>query len=258
MQLICLNAWGGKLYQPLIDFIKENSEDTDIFCLQEVFSTTSGIKTGSDFRLNLYQEISYILKNHNGYFASCLDNYIAGDFHPKYVDFNLSWGLAIFITKKIPVKAHHELFVYRERNNFDPSDLNTLPRNIQYINFIKNNNSYTVCNIHGIWHSSGKGDNNSRISQSIQINEVLNKQKGGKILCGDFNLDINTQSIKLLEANMSNLIKKYNIKTTRTAYFPGSDEFADYVFVSPSINIDNFTLPDIKVSDHLPMILQFS
>lgn len=62
----------------------------------------------------------------------------------------------------------------------------------------------------------------------------------------------------MLESNMINLIKKYNIPTTRNKYFPGKDKFADYTFISPDINAQDFRVPTAEISDHLPMILDFS
>lgn len=258
MKLISLNTWGGKIYKPLMAFIKKHSQDTDIFCFQEVFNTTSGITRQAEFRLNLYSKIARILNNHQGYFAPCVDNYIGGSFQPNFVDFNLSWGLSIFIDKKIIVSSHNDLFVYGTKDSFNPKDLNSLPRNIQYINFAAGNQKFTVCNLHGIWAREGKGDTASRIQQSKQIQELLRKQTGGKILCGDFNLDINTKSIKILEEDLVNLIKKYNIQTTRNKHFPGEEKYADYTFVSSDVSVLNFTVPDTDISDHLPMILEFS
>lgn len=258
MRLISLNTWGGKIYEPLVHFIKIHSADTDIFCLQEVFNTTTDLTWQAGFRLNLYEEISKILSNHQGYFDPCLNNYIAGSFRPDFEDFNLSWGLAIFIKKRVTVSNHHNLFIYGTKDSFNPKDLNTLPRNIQYINFVTNNTKFTVCNVHGIWVKEGKEDTVSRIKQSEQIKQLLNNQMGKKILCGDFNLGINTKSIRLLEEDFINLIKKYHISTTRNKYYPGEDKFADYTFVSPDIKIKSFETPDLDVSDHLPMILEFS
>ena len=40
MKLLTLNTWGGKVHEPLLKFIEQRAEDTDIFCLQEVFSAT--------------------------------------------------------------------------------------------------------------------------------------------------------------------------------------------------------------------------
>jgi hypothetical protein len=37
MKLINLNVQDGIVYEPLVEFIKRVSPDTDIFCFQEVF-----------------------------------------------------------------------------------------------------------------------------------------------------------------------------------------------------------------------------
>ncbi len=38
MKLITLNTNGGRVFEPLMNFIKTHSSDTDIFCFQEVFN----------------------------------------------------------------------------------------------------------------------------------------------------------------------------------------------------------------------------
>jgi len=258
MKLISLNTWGGKIYNPLINFIKDNSHTTDIFCFQEVFNTTSDITEHSGFRINIYSEITGILENHQGYFAPTLDNYIVGAFQPNFTNFNLSSGLAIFIKNNIKVLSHGDFYFYGNRDSFNPKDLNSLPRNVQYLNFTDHSKLFTLCNLHGIWIKGSKGDIHSRIQQSNQIKNFLDQQEGEKILVGDFNLDINTESIKILESSMINLIKKYHISTTRSPLFPGSDKFADYMFVSKKIKVIDFQVPNLEVSDHLPMTLEFS
>lgn len=258
MKLISLNAWGGKVFEPLMQFIQENSQDTDIFCFQEIFDTKDNQTESAGFRLNLYQEISKILPNHQGYSAPTLEKYIAGSFQPNFIDFDLSWGLAIFIKKDLTVINHGDFFVFGKRYSFDPKDLNSIPRNVQYINFEKNGKLFTICNVHGIWIKGTKDDRPTRIEQSEKINDFINQQRGEKIVCGDFNLNPDTQSIKILEENLKNLIKEFNIKTTRNKYFPGEEQFADYTFVSPGISVKEFDVPELEVSDHLPMILEFS
>lgn len=268
MKLICLNAWGGKIYQPLMDFIQKESQDTDIFCFQEVFNTTTDITQRDGFRLNLYDEFSKILPKHQGYFALGVENYIAGAFQPNFIDFNLSWGLAIFIHKKLQVTSQGDFFVFRTKDSFNPKDLNTLPRNMQYITLTSQNEQvlsrfaqnkkFIVCNLHGIWKKGEKVDDPSRINQSVQIRNFLNQYRGeAKILCGDFNLNIDTKSLKILEEDLINLIKKYKIPTTRSKLYTRGDKFADYTLVSGKTKVINFQVPDIAVSDHLPMILEF-
>lgn len=258
MKIISLNTWGGRVYKPLINFIKQQSTNTDIFCFQEVFKTTTNFNGISGFRMNLYNEISKIAEDHIGYFAPTVDNYIAGSFRPDFVNFNLSWGLAIFVKKNIRIKDHKDFWVYGNNNSFNPKDLNSLPRNVQYINCISGDKNFTICNIHGIWIKEGKKDTLSRIQQSNQILSFIDKQDGEKILCGDFNLDPDTKSIKILESKLINLIREYHIENTRSKFFPGNEKFADYTFVSKNIDVKSFEVPEVEISDHLPMILEFS
>lgn len=257
MKLISLNTWGGRCFNPLIQFIKQHL-DADIFCFQEIFDTTSNLTEVLGYRVNLLKEISKILQNHKGYFAPSIDNYLIGSFQKEFTDFNLSSGLAIFIRKTLTVKFFGDFFLFRKKNNYTLGDFNTMPKNAQYIIFSLEGKKFVICNAHGLWNTQGKQDLPSRIQQSQKIKKFLDNQKGGKILCGDFNLDIHTKSVKILEENMVNLIKKYNIQTTRNKHSPGSEKFADYTFVSPRINIKSFQVPNIEVSDHLPMILEFS
>lgn len=255
MKLICLNLWGGKIYHPLMDFIQKNSKDTDIFCFQEVFHTPTKNSEYARYRLNLYNEIASVLKDFRGYYAPTQDRYI---FYVGFFDFDLSYGLAVFIRKNIEVLNKGDFFVFRKRNGMDPKNIPyTLPKNLQYINLTYKGKNIVVCNFHGIWIPMSKLDSPSRIKQSEKILKFLDTQKGEKILCGDFNLDIHTKSINILEDHMINLIKKYNIKTTRNKYFPGHEKFADYVFVSKGINVLDFQVPNFEISDHLPMLLEF-
>jgi endonuclease/exonuclease/phosphatase family metal-dependent hydrolase len=39
--------------------------------------------------------------------------------------------------------------------------------------------------------------------------------------------------------------------------FYGKQPFADYIFITPDIKVKNFEVPDLEISDHLPMILDF-
>ena len=257
MKLISLNTWGGKLYKPLISFIKQHY-DTDIFCLQEVFKTKSAIKISAGYRTSLLSEISRLLKNHNEYFKSSIDNYLSGSFQKHFTDFDLSSGSAIFVNKEIKIIKQGFFSVFCEKNNFNPLDTDTMPRIAQYVILNLEGKKLIVCNLHGIWTREGKVDTISRIKQSKMIRDFLDKLAGNKILCGDFNLDIKTESIKMLEQSMRNLIKEYKIATTRNKFYPGKEKFADYIFVSSDLKVSNFKVPKVIISDHLPMILEFS
>lgn len=73
-----------------------------------------------------------------------------------------------------------------------------------------------------------------------------------------------TRSVRLFEKNgFTNLIRKYGVKETRGFLnhqnYVGQDiqHFADFCFVSANVNVKDFEVPSVEVSDHLPLILDF-
>lgn len=272
MKLVSLNTWGGKAFKPLMNFLKEKSGGTDVFCFQEVFHTSSGVIETHGARANLYHEISLALPDFQGYFAPSQDNI---DFAGP-VDFELSLGKATFIKKSFPVKSWGDFFVYREGNA--PNDIMSwqdlmkkpsksayedLPRNVLYVRTRAVGKPLTICNFHGIAFPGSKLDTQSRLKQSNTIEKFLEGERGRKILCGDFNLLPDTKSLAILENRMVNLVKKFGIARTRSRLSPyygkeNEQKFADYLLVSPDIKICNFEVPDVAVSDHLPLVLEFS
>ena len=83
---------------------------------------------------------------------------------------------------------------------------------------------------------------------------------------GDLNLLL-IQSVRLFEqAGFRNFVLDYQIRPHALSFMRksfqsmtrphGFQEFADYTFVSPGVSVKSFTVPDIPISDHLPMILE--
>lgn len=261
MKLISLNTWGGKYFKPLIDFIKQN-QDTDIFCFQEIYDTSSNVKQFKQIRTNLLHELSEILSDHNIYFFPILFN-TEVDETPIKVDFYLKHGSAIFIKKSISVKQQKDYFISADMTQQDlKPDFSNLSTPLQSISFLREN-PITVFNYHGAVIPGDKLDTPQRLSETKKVIDIMKDIAGTKILVGDFNLLPETKSIKEFEENLVNLIKEFNIRRTRSNLSPfwnKSDfqKFADYTFVSKNIKVKSFKVPHIEISDHLPMILEFS
>lgn len=261
MKLISLNTWGGKIYQPLISFIGQYAKGTDIFCFQEIYTTTSDVKQHRNIRANLLQELAKILPNFQYFYSLEMSGF---DSTPVPVDFDLSVGKTIFIRNDIKVNITDDILLYGDRSEkFLKNDFSNLPVTLQAIDFSIDQKQFTLVNIHGTAFPGDKLDTQLRINHSAKIKEFLKTKPGGKILTGDFNLLPETQGIKILENDMRNLIKEFKIEKTRSKLSPFSgkpdfQKFADYTFVSSNVNVINFQVPDIEISDHLPMILEFS
>ncbi len=266
MKLISLNLWGGQMFPDLMQFLKDQSAETDIFCFQEVFDTPTTRTESRGIRPNLLTELKKTLADYNFFF----DPAEAGYDNVGPVDFPLTAGLGMFIKKSLTVLDHGDTYVYRERNSLTTGalDAGNFPRNLQFVRFTWKvqgtapSRWATVFNLHGLWDKSGKHDTPDRLRQSVLTKEFMAKFPGPKILAGDFNLNPETESLKILEKEMRNLIKEYKVPTTRGSlyhfYSPTGSLFADYVLVSPEIKVNTFQTLNIAVSDHLPLELDFT
>jgi hypothetical protein len=268
LRLETLNMWGGRLYHPLLEHLYRQASTVDIFCFQEVYSTHSNHLFTREVdgsvavshrspdlpeRANIYQELLDALPAFDGYFSSCQDHYA----YAGPVDFDLSFGLAIFVRKTLSLDAVGEYFVHRQRNSIRGTDNATIGRNLQYIQFHLAGKPVTVANMHGLWNGKGKTDSPERLEQSRKVKGFLETVSGAKILCGDLNLLPTTQNLALLEQGMRNLVKVYGITSTRSRFYEGPERFADYVLVSSEVQVKEFHILDEEVSDHLPLLLAF-
>lgn len=257
MKLVSLNIWGGKAGRPLLDFIREQAKDTDVFCLQEVYNGQKSVKTEEGMVANIYSVISDILKGYQGFHAVAIKPEIIS----AEVPYKTPYGLAMFVKHGLTIKKYgsYEFFQLTDELGL-PKDIIIWNRLLQYITLPLQDSELTVFNLHGLYTGGGKEDNEARLKQSARVKSYMENHKGNKILCGDFNLNPDTESLKILQHGMENLIKKYHITTTRSRLYRnfGQMKFADYVLVSPGINVRRFEVPNAEVSDHLPMILEFN
>jgi endonuclease/exonuclease/phosphatase family metal-dependent hydrolase len=247
MKLITLNTWGGRVGEPFIEFIKSHAV-IDIFCFQEIYDRSEEI-LGEEYpnsNHDLFTEIGELLPDHQGFFRPVLQGV---------------YGIAIFIKKNYLIVDEGEILIHA-RNQEGTINDGHHDRNLQWIKFNYEGEILTILNVHGLWNGKGKDDVPEKIAQSKIIKNFMDKIDSPKILCGDFNLNPDTESIKIVGEGMKNLIKEYAISTTRNGiYFakPGKTEkFADYIFTSPNIEVKDFrVLPD-EVSDHAALLLEFS
>lgn len=129
---------------------------------------------------------------------------------------------------------------------------------MQIVTIKVNGKKILIGNLHGFWMPISKKDSTHRISQSNNIKQVFDSFKGPRILCGDFNLHPQTKSIKLLEENMKNLIVEHGITSTRSKFHRRKQKFVDYIMVSDDVGVNKFEVMNENVSDHLPLMLEFS
>ena len=270
MKIISLNVEEGAYYDPLVGYIQEQSETTDVFCFQEVLRCDTSFSDKR--RTTLYDDLVHLLPDFRGEYCPVQEGIMG--FTETFSDYPLAHGLAMFIKKSLTV-THGHAFIHRYRNALldDFKGIEQLPKCIhinqpeamQYATISDPDGAtYTVANLHGIWHPGDKQDTPERLSQSKKIIDTLADFSENVIFCGDFNLMPDTESIRMIErAGYRNLITEFNIQDTRGPInherFPDSPQyFADYAFVSKNVLVQKFEVPQLRISDHLPLELTIS
>lgn len=242
MQLITLNIWGGQIKDKLLNFIEQH-QLVDFICLQEVYHRAPHKTSTNDLPvyLDICDQIAEKLPNHDFFFRPVVQNV---------------YGIATFVKKNIEILNEGEVIIHE--NPDYPGAGPRHQRNLQWIECCHDDKKFVIINTHFLWNGVGKGDSDDRIQQSKRTKDFLDSVSVPKILCGDFNLRPDTESIKILEKDMRNLIKDYNIKSTRTSLYPKEERFADYVLVSEDINVQDFKVLQDEVSDHAALWTSFT
>lgn len=241
MKTVFLNVWNGKFENELFEFINTNKNSTDLFSFSEVTQ-------------DLYKKLIHLLPDFDGY--STFDENVK-----DMLNFQ-----TFFVTNKGKFSKYDKKLLYTSR---------THENNIEVPGFVHSISSeklnLSIINFQGIAYPGDKLDTKERLKQSKDVLEFSEKVEGLKIIMGDFNLLPETKSIKMIEdAGYRNLIKEFKIKTTRNRIaweyfekskkdiFYGRQKFADYCFVTKDIRVKKFEVPNLEISDHLPLMLEFN
>jgi endonuclease/exonuclease/phosphatase family metal-dependent hydrolase len=268
MKIISLNTYMGHVFEPLMNFFEEQGGDTDVFCLQEMISSEDPdlVHTEGTRRLNVLQEIQKRLPDHNMFFEGTQEDF---EIDAPYAGQSLL-GNAIFYKKDLKVLETGSFMICNAFNSFVPPDYATLGHNAVFLVTEIDGQPHLICNIHGSSQPADKLDAPERIAQFEKVRDFLATRSEQIVLMGDFNTFPDTKSVKMFEdLGLKNLITEYDIQTTRGSHmrvlFPqyehgtyGFQEFADYTFLSKDVNVESFEVPDLPISDHLPMILKIT
>ncbi len=223
-----------------MEFIKRN-QDVDIFCFQEIYDGAEKVMAAEypEDMLNGFSDLQVLLPEHQGFFRPALLGV---------------YGIAIFIKKDITILEEGEKLIHLSESQSISDGHHS--RNLQWIKFNFEGKIFTVMNVHGLWNGEGKNDTPERIAQSKIIREFMDRTDNPKILCGDFNLNPDTESVKILEESMNNLVKDYSVTSTRASFYNKQGKFADYIFTSPDITVKHFEVLPEEVSDHSILFLE--
>lgn len=268
------NIWGHRNADSIHAFL-EKHRDADVFCLTEV----------TDINASEIEKNGYNLVYTGDEVAAQVDGFaqLGAQFGDKRdiwyntADYRkwkctktaarferVGFGSVLMVKSDLDAINHgHELL------EFAGADVKS--RVLQWVVYTKGETCYLLAHLHGVWiRGNTKGDHEVRNQQALLVRVALirlaNMYDVDKVIFGgDFNLDINTNALALMEGeHYRNLIKEFGVTNTRTAAYRNfglkdHTMYADYVLVSRNVDVESFEVRDeVQASDHAPLIVRFS
>jgi len=249
VKLINLNVWyGGKrLWDNIVQYLKD--EQPDILTLQEAYASE---ELGAAPYLKTASSLQQIL----GFPYSAFGL----EFILQTKEEKAPMGSAIL--SKFPLANEQAVWIHGsapiEVNDTKRENIPNFVRNILHCETIINGQTYNLMTLHGVWAP----DNTETEAQKVmgrKISEYV-KDKPNVILTGDFNVNENTETIRMLEQNLTNIFKGERVSSfnmehkTRPGY---ATAVVDFVFASPNIKILEHYTADANVSDHQSQVVVF-
>ena len=265
MKIMCLNAWGGNLYDKLLPYLSHSSPD--ILCLQEVIHSPA---TNNDWltyrdgdhvlpqRANLFQDVALALPDHLAMFCPAAQ----GILWDENTEVPSQWGLATFVRKSFPVIAQIQDFVHKSYSPHGYGE-HPRPRNAHAIKVFDYEKHRPVCvaHMHGLRDPQGKMDTPERTEQArkfVSIATRIAERNDSLIVCGDFNVEPESETLRVLsEAGLTELVTTRTQNGTRSSYYKKPGRYADYMLVNTHVNVLDFDVVfEPEVSDHCPLVLE--
>jgi endonuclease/exonuclease/phosphatase family metal-dependent hydrolase len=247
VKLINLNAWHGgrRLWDNIVQYLKE--EQPDIITIQEAYAseeqntlpylrTVSALQEILGFPYSAYG-LEFIIETENE------KGPMGNAFLSKYP---LAQKPAVWLQGTAPAQVR----------DFDYDSIPHFPRNILHCEAAINGQTYNLMTLHGVWAP----DNNETDLQK-KMGQTISKYIKGMpkvILSGDFNVNENTETVKILEDDLINIFKgerasSFNMRQkTKPGY---ATAVVDFIFASPDIQVLEHRTSDADVSDHQSQVV---
>ncbi|QSY96133.1 endonuclease/exonuclease/phosphatase family protein [Rhizobium bangladeshense] len=264
MRIISLNAWGGRLHEALIAYVRQ--ADPDVLCLQEVLRAPNADRGWSLYRdaglelpqrVDLFREIGDALPGHDAFFCPTS----RGELFDGDAAIVAEFGLATFVRKSHSIIAQALDFVHGSFSA-DGWGEHPRPRNAHCIRLFSHEHAraVTIAHMHGLRDPAGKGDTAEREKQALALVGLIGRiwpGDEGLVVCGDFNLLPDSATFKVLaRLGLSDLVTGNGLVDTRTSYYPKQGRFADYMLVTPEVKVAQFEVVKApEVSDHRALLL---
>ncbi|EKF17276.1 hypothetical protein NA2_19151 [Nitratireductor pacificus pht-3B] len=242
----------------------------DVLCLQEVVRTPSAqaawlTYVDGDTRLpqraHLFDEIRAAFPDHDAFFSPAGGGLLHDD---EGNGFASEFGLATLVRKSYPVIGQALDFVH---GAFSADGWGPHPRarNAHGVRLFdqRTGTAVAIVQMHGLRDPEGKQDTPARRLQAealVRLIERLRRTGDRLVVCGDFNVLPSSVTFAALGAHgLSDLVTGRGHVDTRTSHYRKSQRFADYLLVTPEVEVVDFSVvARPEVSDHRALLLDMT
>lgn len=265
MRFVSLNAWGGACWPALSEWLP--SVGADILCLQEMIRAAEPSPEWLvyrdpyrvlDQRADLFGDVSNLLPTHAGHFAAAVQGPLEDGAGRVY---RSDHGVGLWLREDLTLDTLEARFIHGAHRP-DGWGAEPVPRVMQVARVIVDGRPLIFGHLHGLRDPDGKQDTPARAAQAEAIAAAIKQlQNPGDpvILAGDFNLLPESRTFARLAAlGLTELVTARGHTDTRTSLYKKPQRFADYLLVSPDVQVRAFDLPATpEVSDHRALVLDF-
>lgn len=263
MRVLCLNTWGGRLHEALLDELPRM--EADLLCLQEVVHTPDSPSDWLEYRdgdsvlpqrARLFDEIAAVLPGYQGQFCAAA----LGPLWWGAVPVMSQWGIATFVRRGLAVAGQVQGFIHKD---FAAGDFGAHPRsrNAHGLRLWDTaaGQMRRVLHLHGLRDPAhGKVDTPERdvqVQRILALAAALGPPSEPLLICGDFNVEPGSRTFAALAAaGLQELVTGGGHPGTRTTQYAKPGRFADYAFVDRPV-AGFRVLRDPEVSDHCPLVI---
>ena len=263
MRIVSLNAWGGAVFDSLIEWLPRCG--ADIVCLQEI-TCTAGLDGWTRFddgertvpqRANLFDDIRAVLPRYQGVLLTSDTGPVIDDDGRTH---RQEFGIATFIDERIAVVGSEASFVHGafvdHRHAWATSDRPRIAHAVRLID-PDAERAVTVAHLHGLRDAHGKHDTPARHVQADRLAQLVTRVREPQdttVVCGDLNLLPDSDTFTVLGA--VGLVDLVGTADTRTARYTKPIRHANYLLISNPDAVQRFEVLAVpEVSDHRPLVL---
>lgn len=249
LKVIQVNIYKGRYLDSLVDFLRR--ENPDFVTMQEV--TTGGFSLYEGKDADVFDLLSKRLK---------MFGVFHGDLKLKGDDASI-FGNAVFSKHEIVSNNILTLKTFRPVTNEELNGVSGEVREQIDRHLLDVNVNLDGCNIHVMsWHGAWTAppqDTSETERQAELVYKHIKKIDTPFILGGDLNAVIGSKTVDLISSVSNNLMLKCRVSmTTNPAVHKIAPQgfLIDYLFTSREFRLKSINVPQITISDHLPVLAE--